>query len=463
MVETRRVEELFKEFRSRPDSKSLVALLRGNQDRIYNICYQVLRHPQDAEDASQEVLLELAEGCSRIHDVHAFKSWLYRVALNTALNHKKSRFARAELARRSAAMPTREGRSIPDEDASEVIDAIARLDDESRCLILEHYFEKISLEDLAKRERLSVTGIWKRLERAKGMLRQALIGAGFTISASSVTHALEAVAPVSAPAHLIAGTVISKAALVAAGGLAVASKSVISGAAVGLAFVFLAAGAGGGYWVGRKRTPEIVQARASGSDASNPVTTPSVADPAPPVEVGANAGNEIAPPLPEKASTPTEKKPPALPPHLKFGYATRFGPWKDFYEMANALGLPFDTMRQLVFKKLEWELKWTDEEQTAIRALIREEEEAVSKLVFAKYGNTNELLRLTNVSPSQKTAILDDIKSIRDSVVTSFTARYSIFTEDQVKAINERLRGDNLIFHSENGKPNVRSLPGYME
>lgn len=361
-------------------------------------------------------------------------------------------------------MSTRHGEAIPDEAAGEVIDAIAQLDDESRCLILEHYFEKTTLEELAKRGRLSVTGIWKRLERAKGLLRQALIGAGFTLSIANVTHALEAVAPVGAPAGLIGGAVISKAALVAAGGFAVASKSVISGAAVVLAFCFLAVGAGGGYWVGTRRGPETVPARASGSNVSNPAAPPSVSNPVRPAEVGTIQRVETAPLPSEKASTPPEDKPSALAPHLKFGYATRFGSWKDFYEKANDLGLPFGAMRQLVYEKLERELKWTDEEQKAIQDLLREEEEAVAKIVFAKYGDTHELMKMMNVSPSQKTAILDDIGSLRESVVSTFNPRYSSkFTEVQLKAINERLRGAKMIFCSENGKSFIRSLPGYME
>jgi|GEM_PF-4038308 len=269
MVETSRDLEFFLKFRANPGEGTLLALLRGNQDRIYNICFQVLRHPQDAEDAAQEVLLELTEGCSRIQEVRAFRSWLYRVSLHTAMNHKKARFARAELARRSAAMTIREDRSKPDEDGSEVVEAIARLDDESRCLILEHYFEKTTLEDLARREGLSVAGIWKRIERAKGMLRRALIGAGFTVSAASLSHALEAVAPVSAPASLIGGAVVSKAALVAAGGFVMASKSAISGTAVALAVSLLTLGAGSGYWVGSKRAVRA-EISESGKDSSNP-------------------------------------------------------------------------------------------------------------------------------------------------------------------------------------------------
>jgi RNA polymerase sigma-70 factor (ECF subfamily) len=442
-VETTRVQELFVEFRARPTTESLVALLRANQDRIYNICYQALRHSQDAEDASQDVLLELVEGCSQVRDPRAFQAWLYRVALNTALNHKKSRFARAELARRSAAMPTREDRS------SDVMEALARLDDASRGLILEHYFEKATLEELAKREGLSVTGLWKRMERAKGKLRQSLVGAGCAVSAASLAHALEGVAPVSAPAGLVSGAVISKAALVAAGGLAVASKSVISGAAVILALGALSLGAGGGYWAGRKASPPV-EIRTSISDSK-----PKAADPMPRVEFS-------APPPPVIEPTPPEEKPPAPKAKVKFASATRSGGWEEFYEHANALGISFNECRSLVYKRLERELKLTDEEYTAMYKMVREEEEAVSKTVYAKYGEGDKLQKLLMATGS--TSIWDDVRSIRDNVRLTFNPAYdATFTPEQVKAINDRLRGQNVIMHSENGVHSIRSLPGYME
>jgi len=38
----------------RAGEETLLGVLRGAQDFVFNLCYQVLRHPQDAEDASKE-------------------------------------------------------------------------------------------------------------------------------------------------------------------------------------------------------------------------------------------------------------------------------------------------------------------------------------------------------------------------------------------------------------------------
>jgi len=49
--------ELFLEYKKRPGNGALARLLECHQDAVYSVCRHVLRHPQDAEDACQEVLL----------------------------------------------------------------------------------------------------------------------------------------------------------------------------------------------------------------------------------------------------------------------------------------------------------------------------------------------------------------------------------------------------------------------
>lgn len=239
-----REESLFLAFRSRPGRDTLVALLRGHQDHIFNICFQILGHAQDAQDASQEILLEVTRGAGRIENARAFKTWLYRVALHTALNHKKSRSRHADLLRKKADMETRAAGSPPDAEKAAVIDALAALDDESRCLVIEHYFDKATLEELGKRQGVSAAAIWKRIERAKEMLKRSLFVAGFSGATDRVTHALESVTPVPAPAGLVGDLVMTKAALIAAGGMSVGMK--FPAAAILCAFLLLGLGLAGG-------------------------------------------------------------------------------------------------------------------------------------------------------------------------------------------------------------------------
>jgi len=66
-------------------------LLEHHRDAILRVCRRVLRHPQDAEDACQEVLLEIARQVDAIEEPERFAGWLYRTALHTALDVKRKR------------------------------------------------------------------------------------------------------------------------------------------------------------------------------------------------------------------------------------------------------------------------------------------------------------------------------------------------------------------------------------
>src|SRR5688572_9447591 len=197
LVSAEREAALFLAYQGRPSRETLAALLKHHQDRIYNVCYHVLTHPEDAEDASQEVLIEAARCLSDMTNPRAFRTWLYRVALSTSLNLRRTRSRRAELARR---VPVPSGAPAMDRaERGAFMEAIADLDDETRSLLLEHYFEKTTLEDLGRREGISAVAVWKRLERAKERLRLALAGAGFSIAAAGVAHSLESITPMAAP------------------------------------------------------------------------------------------------------------------------------------------------------------------------------------------------------------------------------------------------------------------------
>jgi RNA polymerase sigma-70 factor (ECF subfamily) len=261
-VSADREATLFSGFQAKPTQDTLVALLRFHQDRVYNVCFHVLTHPEDAEDASQEVLIEAVRFLPRMKDARAFKSWLYQAALSTSLNIRRSRARRAELARR-AVVPATTG--VPSMDRAErdaFMQAISDLDDEARSLLLEHYFDKATLEELGRREGVSAVAIWKRLERAKERLKQALAGAGFAVAAAGVGHTFEAITPMTAPALLVSEAVVGKATLIAMGGAAVGTKAALSGGMIAAAFVLAGVAGTGGYFIGARHSQNVAGPKA---------------------------------------------------------------------------------------------------------------------------------------------------------------------------------------------------------
>lgn len=73
----------------RGDTSAFDRLVQKYQDRIYNLCRYMLENPQDAEDAAQDTFIKAYQGLKNYSPTASFYTWLYRIAVNTCLDHKK--------------------------------------------------------------------------------------------------------------------------------------------------------------------------------------------------------------------------------------------------------------------------------------------------------------------------------------------------------------------------------------
>src|SRR2546422_8732630 len=70
---------------------ALEALIQRHQAWIYNIAVRMLYHPQDAEDATQEILIKAITRLSSFEGRSSVRTWLYRIVVNHVLNTKRGR------------------------------------------------------------------------------------------------------------------------------------------------------------------------------------------------------------------------------------------------------------------------------------------------------------------------------------------------------------------------------------
>src|ERR1700746_3532136 len=73
------------------DRTALEDLLQHHQGWFYNIAIRMLYHPQDAEDATQEILIKILTRLSSFEGRSSFRTWLYRIVVNHVLNMKRGR------------------------------------------------------------------------------------------------------------------------------------------------------------------------------------------------------------------------------------------------------------------------------------------------------------------------------------------------------------------------------------
>lgn len=73
------------------DKNALEQLIVSVQDMIYNLALRMLWHPEDAKDATQEILIKIITNLSSFKFESEFKTWVYRLSKNNLINYKNSR------------------------------------------------------------------------------------------------------------------------------------------------------------------------------------------------------------------------------------------------------------------------------------------------------------------------------------------------------------------------------------
>ena len=75
---------------------ALEQLILAVQHRIYGLALRMLAVPEDAQDATQEILVKLVTGLASFRGESSFTTWAYRVAGNHLLNMRRRNTSRPE-------------------------------------------------------------------------------------------------------------------------------------------------------------------------------------------------------------------------------------------------------------------------------------------------------------------------------------------------------------------------------
>lgn len=90
MDSTSELEESFVARAQGGDMDALDALVRRHQSWVFNLALRMVWRREVAEDATQEILIKAVTKLSTFAGNSAFRTWLYRIAVNHLLNIRKS-------------------------------------------------------------------------------------------------------------------------------------------------------------------------------------------------------------------------------------------------------------------------------------------------------------------------------------------------------------------------------------
>lgn len=160
--------------------------------RVYNLARRMLNNDADAEDVTQDVLLQVVRKLDSFRGESAFPTWLHRVTVNAALAHRRKRAGRdrhrapesldtildhGDHARSGPVHPwsVSPDKAALDAETQELIEsAIAKLPEGYRDVYVLADVEGLSNADIGDLLELSLPAVKSRLHRARLAMRDAL-------------------------------------------------------------------------------------------------------------------------------------------------------------------------------------------------------------------------------------------------------------------------------------------------
>jgi RNA polymerase sigma factor (sigma-70 family) len=68
------------------EKETFIRVIKDNQNLIYKICYSYCQNPENRKDLQQEILMQLWNSFSKFDGRVKRSTWIYRIALNTAIS-----------------------------------------------------------------------------------------------------------------------------------------------------------------------------------------------------------------------------------------------------------------------------------------------------------------------------------------------------------------------------------------
>ena len=163
------------------DRKAFRLLVERHQRGIYNVIYRLVHSAADSEDLAQQAFLSAFDALGRFDLEARFSSWIYRIAINLAKDHLKSR-QRGEQpstvepseAMFSGRVPSTDQLAVSAERQKLMMEALQALSFKDREVLVLKDLEELSYEEMREILHRPITALKIRVVRARAKLKSEL-------------------------------------------------------------------------------------------------------------------------------------------------------------------------------------------------------------------------------------------------------------------------------------------------
>jgi len=177
MIDEARVIEMARE----GDSRAFETLLERYEKPVFNAAYRIVANYEDAADVTQAVFVKVHRKLGSYRPEHKFFSWIYRIAVNEAINFSRRKRCESPF---DDAVAARQGSSV-DHLAriarDELIQgALRSIKIDYRVVVVLKYFLEMSYKEIGDIVGIPEKTVKSRLFTGRELLRQALVHRGYS-------------------------------------------------------------------------------------------------------------------------------------------------------------------------------------------------------------------------------------------------------------------------------------------
>jgi RNA polymerase sigma-70 factor (ECF subfamily) len=159
--------------------------------QVYSLCYRLLGDAEEARDAAQETFLKVYRGLGSFRGESGLKTWIYRIAINQAMNQQRwwrrrhrDETVSLELSRSdsedtlgstlASSSISPEQLAIESERQRSILQALDQLKPEFKVALILREIEELSYEEIAETLGISIGTVKSRIARGREEMRRRI-------------------------------------------------------------------------------------------------------------------------------------------------------------------------------------------------------------------------------------------------------------------------------------------------
>lgn len=158
---------------------SFELLIERYQQTIFNIIFRMVGDFETSRDLTQDVFVKAFEKMGGFNFKYRFYSWLYRIAINEAINYNKRKSKNIRLNGFNPSLADNSDTSDHESISRLLHRELSNLAEDHRMLVLLKYYCGLSYQDITEVTQIPVKKVRSRLFIAREKLRKGLIANGY--------------------------------------------------------------------------------------------------------------------------------------------------------------------------------------------------------------------------------------------------------------------------------------------